>query len=402
VVGAPRPAVSIVVPLAGDPASALRCLQGIAAQEAEPAHEVIVVDDASCGLDALLASLGGDVEIVRSELALGLAGALRAGMERAQGEIVVALRDAAAPLPGWLAPLAGALEDPSVGLAASVTAGAGPAGASPLAALSVAARAEELRGLAWPEVPAPLAFAALAVGVAERGVRVVAVPESVIAPAGAERPAVRRQPPGAPELTIVIPTLDAASERVRACVERVHACTDAPYEIVIVDNGAPPQGFSAPVNAGVRAADTPYVAVMNDDVEVLPGWWEPLRAALQQGALVACPKTVEGGMRDDFPAWCFAIARARMERLEHAPGELFDPSLVVWYQDTDLLRRLRGAGTPPVVVDASRIRHGFSRTLASADPALRAWIEAQIAADRARFLKKHPDAVLSRRPLAAA
>jgi len=43
------------------------------------------------------------------------------------------------------------------------------------------------------------------------------------------------------------------------------------YEIVLVDNGAPPQGFTGPVNSGLRAARGRYAVVMNDDVEVLPG-----------------------------------------------------------------------------------------------------------------------------------
>ncbi len=111
---------------------------------------------------------------------------------------------------------------------------------------------------------------------------------------------------------------------------------------MIVENGSPPQGFTAPVNTGVRAADTPYVVVMNDDVEPQPGWWPPLAAALGSGASVCFPLTIEGPMRSDFAAWCFAIARDGLARFSHAPGELFDPSLVVWYQDTDLLDRLPG------------------------------------------------------------
>jgi len=133
---------------------------------------------------------------------------------------------------------------------------------------------------------------------------------------------------------------------------------------------------------------------MNDDVEPLAGWWAPLRAALDAGAAIAFPSTVEGPTRQDFAAWCFAMTQQGIAELSHAPGEFFDPSLVIWYQDTDLLHRLRQAGRPPVLVEGARIRHGLSETVASEDPELSAWIRGQISADRERFLDKHPDAVL--------
>jgi len=390
-VSAPR--VSIVLPLSGGAAQARRCLEAIAAQAGEPTFEVVIVDDASVGLDSLLAQLDGDVQVLRTDRRLGFAAAAALGAERARGAIVVLVRAAAAPAPGWLAPLSVALNDRSVGLAASVTVGATPT--SPVAAWSVAARAAELRETGIPEVAEQLAVGALALRVAERGLRVVSIAASAIAPPGA-RTAGCRQPPGeAAEVTIVIPTLDALSERARACIAAVQATTDVAHEIVIVDNGSPPQGFTRPVNAGVRAAQqTPYIVIMNDDVEPLAGWWPPLRAAIDAGADVVFPLTIDGGMRRDFAAWCFALARDGVERLAHAPGDFLDPSMVVWYQDTDLLHRLRELGRPPVLVETSQIRHALSQTIATEDPELGAWIRAQVVADREQFLRKHPDALL--------
>jgi GT2 family glycosyltransferase len=393
------PRVSIIVPLSGGPAQALRCFEGIAAQPDDPAHEIIVVDDASAVLEPLLARLDGDVEVVRRPVRGGFGAALRSGVERARGEVLVFLRDAAAPAPDWLAPLCEALDDPAVGLVASTTAGA-PA-ATPVAAWSVALRAADLSATGIPDAPDQLVVPALALALAqERALAVHTSPASTVRAPGARTAGARRPPGEAPELTVVIPTLDAASERVRACIAAVQSNTDAAHEIVIVDNGCPPQGFASPVNAGLRAARTPYVVVMNDDVEPLPGWWAPLRTALVDGAAVAFPLTVEGPMRFDFPAWCFAVSREAVERFWHAPGEFFDPTLVVWYQDTDLLHRLRQAGCPPVLAAASHIRHGLSATVASADPELSAWIRVQVAADRQRFLRKHPDAVLNGQALA--
>jgi GT2 family glycosyltransferase len=391
--------ISIIVPLAGGPAQALRCLEGIAAQPDDPAHEIIIVDDASVGLEALLGRLDGDVEVVRTDRRIGLAAAVTAGLRRVRNEIVVVLRDAAVPAHGWLGPLATALEDSGVGLAASATAG-DPA-SNPVTAWSFAARAADLRAVGLPDLPAPHVVGALALALAERGLPARTMLDSIVAPPGAQTGGARRPAGERPELTIVIPTLDAASERVRSCIAAVQGATDAAHELVIVDNGCPPQGFATPVNAGLRAAGTPYVVVMNDDVEPLPGWWTPLRTAIDAGVAVACPLTVDGAMRYDFPAWCFAMGREAVAEFSHAPGEFFDPALVLWYQDTDLLLRLRQAGRPPVIVESSRIQHGLSQTVGSDDPELAAWIRVQVAADRERFIAKHPDAVLEGHALAA-
>jgi GT2 family glycosyltransferase len=393
------PELSIIVPLADRPAQALRCLEGIACQPEEPSHEIIIVDDASVGLEELLARLAGDVTVVRNERRLGFAGSVRRGAELARGDTLVFVRDAAVPTAGWLAPLAAALADRSVGLAASATDGS--ADQSPVAAWSLAARAADLRAVELPDISDSLVAGALGLALAERGLRVLSVPGSRVTAPGPRSAGARRSAGETPELSVVIPTLDAASERVRACIAAVQLSTDVPHEIVIVDNGGAPQGFSAPVNAGVRGARGRYLVVMNDDVEPLAGWWPPLRAALDGGAAVTFPLTLGGPMRFDFAAWCFAIGRETVEQFGHAPGEFFDPSLVIWYQDTDLLHRLRQAGRPPVLAEASRIRHGLSQTVATDDPELSAWIRTQVASDREAFVRKHPDAVLNGHALAA-
>jgi GT2 family glycosyltransferase len=390
--------ITIIVPLSGAPAQALRCLEGIAAQPAEPAHEIILVDDASVGLEALFARVEGDVEVIRTERRAGFAAAAASGLARATTDITVFLREGAVPAPGWLAPLAAALEDPSVGLALSATEHA--PGQNPVAAWSFAGRTPDVRDAGIPDVPGPLLVGALALALAERGLGVATATASVVAEPGLRTGGGRRPPGEAPELTVVIPTLDAASERVRACIAGIQTTTDAAHEIVIVDNGSPPQGFAAPVNAGLRAARTPYVVVMNDDAEPLPGWWAPLRATIDAGAAVAFPLTIDGAMRFDFPAWCFAMSRDSVEQFSHAPGEFFDPSLALWYQDTDLLVRLRAVGRTPVLAQDARIRHGLSQTVGTEDPELSTWIRTQVAADRDRFLRKHPNVAMNGHALA--
>ena len=384
------PLASIIVPLTGGPAQALRCFEGIAAQPPDPAHEVIVVDDASAGLQALLERLDGDVEVVRSHRRLGLAGAVRLGAQAATGQVLVVIRGAASPAAEWLAPLLDTIADPSVGLAASIDADNRFA---PLAATwSVALKSDDGHLLNDVTADDHLFAATLALLVADTGRKVRQAARSTIRGPGSRMSTSRRMPGEAPELTIVIPTLDATSHRMRRCLDAVAAATDVAHEIVIVDNGAPPQGFTAPVNSGLRAARAPYVVVMNDDVEPLPGWWEPLRATIDAGAAVAFPLTVDGAMRSDFAAWCFAMGADTIFKFGHAPGEFFDPSLVVWFQDTDLLVALREAGRPPVLVRESQIRHGLSETVATEDPQLSAWVRSQIEADRIRFTNKHAKA----------
>ena len=381
-------AVSLLVTLSADVDAALRCVESIAAlRPDQPDHEVVVVHDDAPALRPLLAQLDGDVTLVPAQDGDGLV----LGLARCAGDVVVVLDGMPRVTPGFLAPLVTALDAEGVSGAAS---GSG----SPVAARALAFRRDAI-SLPLPAAPAGLTVPALCLQLARCG-DVRAVPESIVAAGPASAPAaavaageasaMRRAPSGDEvELTIVIPTLDAAGERTRRCIRAAQANTAVDHEIVVIDNGAPPQGFTAPVNAGLRAARGRYLLVLNDDVELLPGWWEPLRAALDGGAAVVFPETVDGPMRHDFAAWCFALSRDTLERFAVADGEFLDPDLVVWYQDTDLLHRLRLAGTPPVHVPQSQIRHLLSATVNSDEPALRAWVGRQVVADKAAFEAKH-------------
>lgn len=392
--------VSVIVPLHCAPAAALRCLEGLAAQGEDPAFDVIVIADAAPALAPLLAQLGGDVQVLDSERRLGLAGALRLACHHVRGDRVVVLRDAAMPAARWLAKLAEGLADPAVAIAVSATDRDPDTPA--LAGLAFAITAETLRATEIPPVPDELLLGTLALNLAGAGAgttRVIAT--SSVSPAADPRPAAALLPATEPELTIVIPTLDAGADRVRRCRRAVAATTSVAHEIVIVDNGSPPQGYSAPVNAGIRAARSPYIVVMNDDVEPEPGWWEPLRDALDAGAAVTFPLTVDGAMRSDFAAWCFALTTETVAEFGHAPGDFFDPALVIWFQDADLLTRLRAAGRPPRLVRQSTIRHGLSQTLSDPDPDLSAWVESQLEVDRERFTVKHPHVPVQARVLSA-
>lgn len=375
---------SLVVVLQTTAPSALRCLTALAGLPELPEHEVVIVDDGAVGLDAVLGRVDGETQVIRHAQPAGFAASANEAAARASGRRIVLLRGEPEVSPGFLAPLLAALDDPACAGAAAVPPGGG-AGAHPVQAQAIAVRREDFAAAGGvPGLPDELAIAGLVAALARRG-PVTPVAASIVAPRGARSGGARGHLGAAPELSVVVPTLDVTSPRVRSCLAAVQARTDVPHELIVIDNGAAPQGFTAPVNAGLRAARGDYLVVMNDDVEVTSGWWEPLRETLRAGAAVAFPLTVHGAMRDDFAAWCFALDRDTLEAFAVAPGEFFDPALRVWYQDTDLLARLRAAGRPPVLCPDSRITHGLSETVASSDPELRAWVQARIREDKAVF-----------------
>jgi glycosyltransferase involved in cell wall biosynthesis len=329
---------SIIVVLGDDPWGAMACLESLSElAPGSPPHEIVLVDNESLGLRATLDALAGNVRIVRLPERVGAAAALRVGAEAATGKIVVSL-----PEPALLAP------DALIAMCAE---------------------------------PAGRGAAPLCVDV-----------DAHISPPPA--PLCRRGPGIEPiEVSVVIPTLDAASAEVRECLRAVQATIRVAHEIIVVDNGAPPQGFTAPVNAALRAARGRHLVVINDDVRVLDGWWEPLAAALEEGASLVFPLTVAGRMRWEFAAWCFAMRRETFESMASGPGEFFDPGMVVWCQDADLRKRMSARGDPPLCVPESRIRHAGSRTVRVAAPhhALRGWIHAQAAHDTEVFRARYPE-----------
>src|SRR3954464_10987669 len=112
---------TVVVHLQGGPEQALRCFESLAMLPPEPQHEVIVVDDASVGLEDLLARLEGDVNVISLPQRLGFARAMERAAAEAGGEVLVMLRGAPEVSHGWLAPLVDAVSGGGLDAAASVT-----------------------------------------------------------------------------------------------------------------------------------------------------------------------------------------------------------------------------------------------------------------------------------------
>jgi N-acetylglucosaminyl-diphospho-decaprenol L-rhamnosyltransferase len=135
-------------------------------------------------------------------------------------------------------------------------------------------------------------------------------------------------------------------------------------------------GFAGGANLGLARVDTPYVAVVNNDAEVEPGWLAALVAVLEtpgnervaavtsrvllagSGRVNSTGNTVTrtGRGRDrDWQAsasqergagevfgFCGAAALLRRAALDEVG--LFEEDLFLYYEDTDLSWRLRAAG----------------------------------------------------------
>ena len=99
-------------------------------------------------------------------------------------------------------------------------------------------------------------------------------------------------------VSVVIPTW-RRSDLLRNCLESLRQQTRANFEIILVSNGAgnwadrlaeefgcalvkfpENRGFAAAVNAGIARSHAPYVAVLNDDVQLSPQWLEQTTAFL--------------------------------------------------------------------------------------------------------------------------
>jgi GT2 family glycosyltransferase len=213
-------------------------------------------------------------------------------------------------------------------------------------------------------------------------------------------------------VTAVIPTLGRSPWLV-PCLEALRQ--DAPeIEIVLIDQGEKPVetsvpdktirlgrnlGFASATNLGIAASSREFVATVNDDALVEPGWTGRLiealdrepRAAAAQGVNLILDSPGVGDVGDiadgcgiAWNRWLQAVqvghgepapaasepvrevlgvsATAAIYRREALPAEPFDPDLVSYYEDVDLAVRLRSTGWTALLVPAARARHAGSAT----------------------------------------
>ncbi|HEX9668385.1 MAG TPA: glycosyltransferase [Thermoanaerobaculia bacterium] len=238
-----------------------------------------------------------------------------------------------------------------------------------------------------------------------------------------------RGKPASGALVAVVPTV-GASPYLAECLAALRAQEGVAVEVVLVDQSASgvgqvagladrvlrPErnlGFAGGTNLGLQAADAAveWLATVNDDAVVEPGWAAALIAALtrQPGAAAAQgvnlrlddPAVADGWSltwnrrwqavqlghgeppppADAVPREVFGVSataavyrRAALAAVALPGGDLFDARLGSWYEDADLASRLRAAGWTALSVPAARARHAGSATGArGAGPARRRW-----------------------------
>ncbi|MFL6197272.1 MAG: glycosyltransferase family 2 protein [Thermoanaerobaculia bacterium] len=153
-------------------------------------------------------------------------------------------------------------------------------------------------------------------------------------------------------------------------------------------------GFAAATNLGIAEASGDWIATVNDDAVVEPGWAAALTAALEGDSKAAAAQGVnllfdrpeladgcgiawngwgqavqighgkpapgaEAGIREVFGVSATAAVYRRAALRE---AGAFDERLGSYYEDVDLAVRLRAAGWRALLVPAARARHAGSAT----------------------------------------
>jgi GT2 family glycosyltransferase len=226
-----------------------------------------------------------------------------------------------------------------------------------------------------------------------------------------------------PLVSVVIPTVRGRSW-LPACITALRGQTLRDFEIIVVDNAssdgsaawlaAQPDvrvirnesnlGFAAACNQGIRAGNTPFVALLNDDARPEPQWLEALVRAMQHPqSLISDPQPLRVGacaslmLFADRPAVVqsagIAMDRAAIawDRLRGYPADsveaqqprevfgasggaclyrramldeigLFDERFFAYLEDVDLAWRAQRAGWRCLYVPQARVLHHTSAT----------------------------------------
>ena len=150
------------------------------------------------------------------------------------------------------------------------------------------------------------------------------------------------------------------------------------------------EGYGRANNRGARAADTPFILIVNPDLEIGAGAITALLAAAEAypDAVAFAPRLIEPSGRvflqprsllspdhlnrardivlpqgdACLPFLSGACLLLRREAFLALGG--FDPEIFLFYEDDDLCRRLREAGHALVHVDGAEARHGRGRSSA--------------------------------------
>jgi GT2 family glycosyltransferase len=212
-----------------------------------------------------------------------------------------------------------------------------------------------------------------------------------------------------PLISVIIVTYNSASY-ISQCLDAVYQNTEALFEAIVYDNassdgtqglvrdrfpeaklieGATNIGFAAACNHGGVIAQGEYLAFINPDAMVLPGWLPPLITVLQtdpsagavtpQITFTDRPEIVNTcGNEIHFSgiAYCreygAPVSEGRPREVGAISGTAFvirkrlfqelgglETSFFMYYEDTDLSLRIRCAGLRCMAVYSSKVGHAY-------------------------------------------
>lgn len=174
------------------------------------------------------------------------------------------------------------------------------------------------------------------------------------------------------KLGIIIPTYDSL-DTLQVLIGQLFERTTAPFELIIVEDGRKKatidylrgllnvhviyhkknKGIAPSWNDGLRKAqklNCTHFAILNDDIEVPEGWWEPCAEALKKANVVSltdpCPSGITG--------WFFVIDRECLETVGY-----FDESFAPYLgEDDDYYYRILDAHLKIQRISLPVIHHG--------------------------------------------
>jgi GT2 family glycosyltransferase len=223
-----------------------------------------------------------------------------------------------------------------------------------------------------------------------------------------------------PVVSVIVPNWNGR-HLLPTCLDALSAQTWQDFEIIVVDNGSTDDsvkwlqehwpsvqviansenlGFAAAVNQGVQASAATFVATLNNDTQVEPGWLAALAGAIESEARVGmCASKMlfahrlgtinSAGVRVDRAcmAWdwlggepdvnqgtelvevfgaCAGAALYRRVMLEEIGG--FDQDFFMYLEDVDVAWRARLAGWRCLYVPAARVLHRHSASSVEGSP----------------------------------
>ncbi len=219
---------------------------------------------------------------------------------------------------------------------------------------------------------------------------------------------------GAPKATVVIPNYNGL-RFLPKCIEALRRQTVSSFEILVVENASSDGslewlrendvpflrnstnlGFAGGVNVGIRAVNTPYVILLNNDTEAEPEFVEALLAAIEKDRRIFSVSSMmlrhqDPGQIDDagdsmsLMGWSFqrgteepredysrgcevfsACAGAAIYRMEYfRETGLFDEAYFAYHEDMDLAWRARLRGYKNIYCPEARVLHYGSATSGS-------------------------------------